>query len=136
MIKSYKVRIYPTKEQEALMWKHIGSCRFIWNWMLTKQQEIHKQGGKHLSAFDMINLLKPLKNDGEHGWLYDVSNTSLQRIYRDLDETYKKFFKKTGGFPKFKSRKKSKPSFPICAEKFYFKDEKFVKNSKDWECKI
>ena len=42
MIKSYKVRIYPTKEQEALMWKHIGSCRFIWNWMLAKQQEIRE----------------------------------------------------------------------------------------------
>lgn len=130
MIKSYKVRIYPTKEQEELMWKHIGSCRFIWNWMLAKQQEIREQGGEHLSAFDMINLLKPLKNDGEHGWLYDVSNTSLQKICRDLDEAYKKFFKKTGGFPKFKSRKKSKLSFPICTEKLYFKDEKFIRVQK------
>ena len=29
MIKSFKIRLYPTKEQEQLMWKHIGACRFI-----------------------------------------------------------------------------------------------------------
>ena len=113
MIKSYKIRIYPTKEQEASMWQHIGSCRFIWNYMLALQQRLYDEGKKHLSAFDMINLLKPLKNDGEHEWLYEVSNTSLQRICRDLDRAYKSFFEKRLGFPKFKSRKRSKPNYPI-----------------------
>ena len=89
MIKSFKIRLFPTKEQEQLMWKHIGSCRYIWNWMLSKQEDMYAQGEKHLSGFDMINLLKPLKNDGEHGWLYEVSNSSLQIICRDLDSTYK-----------------------------------------------
>ena len=126
MIKSYKVRIYPTKEQEELMWKHIGACRFIWNWMLAKQQEIREQGSKHLSAFDMMKLLKPLKSEEEYGWLYDVSNASLVRICRDLDEAYKKFFKKTGGFPKFKSKKKSKPNYPIRTDSLYFKNDKLL----------
>ena len=113
MIKSFKIRLYPTKEQETAIWQHIGSCRYIWNWMLNKQQEVREQGGKHLSAFDMINLLKPLKNDGEHEWLYDVSSASLQIVCQDLQKAYDKFFKKTSGFPKFKSRKHSKPSYPI-----------------------
>ena len=125
MIKSYKIRIYPTKEQEALMWKHIGSCRYIYNYMLAKQEELYKAGEKHLSAFSMINLLKPLKNDGEHDWLYDVSNTSLQIVCQDLQKSYDGFFKKRTGFPKFKSRKRSKPNFPI-RESVYFKDERFV----------
>lgn len=113
MIKSYKIRLYPTKEQEASMWRHINCCRYIWNYMLAHQQELYKQGEKHLSAFSMINLLKPLKNDGEHGWLYEVSNTSLQRICSDLDKAYQSFFEKTSGFPKFKSRKRSKKAFPV-----------------------
>ncbi len=129
MIKSYKLRLYPTKEQEQLMRKHIGSCRYIWNWMLSKQEELHQQGEKHLSGFDMINLLKPLKNDGEHEWLYEVSNSSLQIICRDLDSTYKSFFKKQCGFPKYKSRKRSNPNFPI-RETLYFKDERFVQIQK------
>ena len=126
MIKSYKIRLYPTKEQEQLMWKHIGSCRFIWNWMLAKQEELYKQGEKHLSAFDMINLVKPLKKQAEFAWLYDISNTSLQTVCRDLDKAYQMFFKKTSGFPKFKSKKKSKPNFPIRTEALYFKDDKML----------
>ena len=124
MIKSFKVRIYPTKPQEALMWKHIGSCRFIWNYMLSEQERLYDLGERHLSAFDMINLLKPLKNDGEHEWLYEVSNTSLQIACQDLDKAYKSFFKKQSGFPKFKSRKRSKPNYPICATGFYFSEGK------------
>lgn len=113
MIKSFKIRIYPTKAQEALIWKHIGSCRYIWNWMLAKQKELYAAGEKHLSAFGMMKLLTPLKNDGEHGWLYDVSNASLQIVCRDLQQAYDKFFKRASGYPKFKSRKRNKLSYPV-----------------------
>lgn len=108
-----------------MMWKHVGSCRYIYNYMLAKQEELYKAGEKHLSRFDMINLIKPLKNDGEHDWLKEVSYTSLQRICGDLNEAYQGFFKKRAGFPKFKSKKRSKPNFPI-RESVYFKDERFV----------
>ena len=130
MIKSFKIRIYPTKAQEELIWKHIGSCRYIWNWMLAKQEELYAAGEKHLSTFSMIKLLTPLKNDGEHGWLYDVSNTSLQIACQDLQKAYDKFFKKISGFPKFKSRKRSKLSYPVCADRFYFVDNKTVQIQK------
>ncbi len=125
MIKSYKIRIYPTKEQETLMWKHIGSCRYIYNYMLAKQEELYKVGEKHLSHFDMINLIKPLKDDGKHEWLKEVSYTALCRVCGDLDAAYQGFFKKRTGFPKFKSRKRSKPNFPI-RDSVYFKNERFV----------
>lgn len=95
------------------MWRHIGSCRYIWNWMLAKQQELYSLGEKHLSAFSMMKLLVPLKSDGEHNWLYDVSHTSLQVVCRDLQKAYDRFFKKQGGFPRFKSRKRSKASYPV-----------------------
>lgn len=117
MIKTYRIRLYPTKEQENLIWQHIGACRYVWNWMLAKQEELYEQGEKHLSVFSMIKLLVPLKNDGEHSWLYDISATSCQIICQDLYKAYKEFFSKRRGFPRFKSRKRSKPSFPVCNEK-------------------
>ena len=126
MIKSYKIRLYPTKEQEQLMWKHIGCARFIYNYMLAKQEELCKAGEKHLSHFDMVNLITPLKNDGEHEWLYEVSNTTLQRVCGDLNEAYQGFFKKRTGFPKFKSRKRSKLNFPIDKEKLWFDENGFA----------
>lgn len=121
MIKSFKIRLYPTREQEKLMWKHVGASRYIWNYMLAHQQELYSSGDKRLSGFDMINLLKPLKTESEHTWLAEVSNSALCHVCCDLDKAYKSFFKKTSGFPKFKSRKRSKPNFPI-RETLYFKD--------------
>lgn len=120
MIKSFKIRLYPTREQEQIMWKHIGACRYIWNWMIAKQQDLYTAGERHLSAFDMGGLLKPLKNDGEHEWLCAVSNASLIVVCRDLHESYQAFFKKQCGHPKFKSRKRSKPIFPVRYESVYF----------------
>lgn len=122
MIKSYKIRLYPTKEQEALMWKHIGACRYIWNYMLAYQQERRANGEKHLSAFDMIKLLTPLKKDREHEWLCEVSNMSLVAVCRDLDKAYKGFFKKIARFPKFKSRKRSRATYPARAN-IWFSDK-------------
>ena len=113
MIKSFKIRIYPTKTQEELIWKHIGSCRYIWNWMLAKQKELYAAGEKHLSGFGMTKLLPPLKKDGEHDWLNEVSAFSLQTVCKDLQEAYDQFFKKISGYPKFKSSKRSKPSYPV-----------------------
>ena len=122
MLKGFKIRIYPTKEQEQILWRHIGVCRFVWNWALDYQMTYYQNNGKHLSAFSMINLLKPLKNDGEHGWLYDISSTSLQIVCRDLNNGLQGCFKKQNRYPKFKSRKRSKPNYPVRASRLYFRN--------------
>ena len=126
MIKSFKVRIYPTKEQEKKLWKHIGACRFIWNHMIDIQQDNYKNGEKYISAYSMIKMITLLKQDGVHNWLYEVSNTSLCNICRDLDKAYKGFFKGSYKHPRYKNRKKSKPSYPVRYESLYFKDDKLL----------
>lgn len=136
IIKGYKIRLCPTKEQEELIWEHIHCCRFIWNYMLALQKDRYKNGEKYLSAFDMIKLLPKIKE--EYPWLKEVSNASLQIICQDLDKTYKNFFKKTCRYPKFKSRKKAKLSYPIRATTFYFNDTYSCKIEKlcKVKCKI
>ena len=105
------------------MWKHIGACRFVWNYMLDYQNSHYEHTKEHLLGYDMIKLLTPLKKDSEYNWLNEISNTSLQVVCRDLDKAYNGFFKKTKGFPKYKSKKKSKLSFPIRPDSLYFKNE-------------
>ena len=122
MIKGYRIRIYPNKEQKILIEKHMGCCRFIWNYMLNLQNENYKKGNKYISRYDMIRSLTPLKKREEYLWLNEVSNTSLQNICIDLDKDFKGFFKKLNGYPKFKSKKKSKNIYPVCCNRFYFKD--------------
>jgi len=126
MIKSFKVRLYPTKEQEELMWKHIGCSRFIWNYMLALQNERYKNGEKFLSRFDMIKLLTPLKRQDEYKWLNEVSNATLQVVCTDLHKAFQGMFNKIAKHPKFKSKKLAKASYPASSDnkRFYFIGDK------------
>lgn len=112
MIRSFKVRLYPTKEQEILMNKHIDCCRFIWNYMLAINLEREKDGLHPLSGFKMCNELTLLKRQPQYEWLNDVSANSLQTICTDLNEAYSAFFNKVRGKPKFKKKSKSQKSIP------------------------
>lgn len=121
MIKGYRIRLYPTKEQEEIIWKHIHASRFIWNYMLAMQNENYKNGIKYLDAYKMSGILTIIKQQPEYLWLYEVSNKMLQRTCADLADAYKNFFR-GGKHPKFKSRKKAKAAFPASSESFYFKN--------------
>lgn len=103
------------------MWKHIHASRYIWNYMLELNISRYKNGETHLYSYDMNNLLKPLKNDREHDWLKEINHTTMQIVCNDLQNAYNRFFKGINNFPKFKSKKRSKNSFPIRPDRTYFK---------------
>ena len=120
MYKGYTIRIYPTKNQEELLRKHIGCCRFIWNHMIEVQKENYKNGEKYISKFNMMKLIPSIKK--EFPWLNEVSMSSLQLICKDVNSAYQRFFKKISNYPRFKSKKKSKLSYPVRCDRFYFKN--------------
>ena len=122
MYKGYKIRIYPTKDQIESLNRHIGHCRFIWNHMLDTQIKRFENKEKYLKYFEMNKLITSLKK--EHPWLAEVSAHSLLLVCKDLDQAYQMLFKGVSMRPKFKSKRKAKPSFPVRSEKrtFYFKD--------------
>lgn len=114
MLKAYKYRIYPSKKQEIIINKSIGSCRFIFNHYLSQRIEIYKNNQKSLSYNDNAKDLKNLKK--EYEWLKEVDSISLQQTLKDLDQAYKNFFRRVKqdgavGFPKFKSKKNNKQSY-------------------------
>ncbi len=56
-------RLYPNKKQAELFQKTFGCTRFVYNQMLSVQEERYKNNESHLSKFDMNlycnhNLLK------------------------------------------------------------------------------
>ena len=110
MILGNKVRLYPTKEQEQKLWQSVGTARFIYNWTLAKQEENYKLGGKFISDNDLRKELTVLKKT-ELKWLSTVSNNVAKQAVKDGCEAYKRFFKGLADKPRFKSRRKSKPSF-------------------------
>ena len=108
MEKSFKFRLVPTKEQEIMLSKTFGSCRFVYNHYLGKKIELYKSEGKSMSYVECANDMKSLKN--QHEWLKEIDAISLQQSLRDLDKAYKNFFKGSG-FPKFKSKHKHNQSY-------------------------
>lgn len=117
-VKSYKYRLYPTKEQESLFIQFAGCRRFVWNWALARKQEVYKATGKSISRFDLINEMVVLKQQPGTTFLKDCIAQSLQQPIIDLDKAFGEFFAKRARFPKFKSRKNTTPSFriPQCAK--------------------
>lgn len=113
MIRTLKIRLLPTEEQEQMFWNHIGAARFIYNHMLAEQKRRYEAGEKHMSAFDMNKALTPLKKQSELAWLKDVSADMQQRVCADLATAFANFFSGRARYPRFKSKKRSKPSFPV-----------------------
>ena len=110
MILSKKIRLKPDKTQESLLWKSTGTARFIYNWTLGRQKENYENGGKFISDNDLRKEITQLKKT-ELSWLSEVSNNVAKQAVKDACNSYKSFFKNQTGFPKFKSKKKAKPSF-------------------------
>ena len=112
MIKTYEYRIYTSDEQKVLLSKHFGSVRWLYNYALSKKISEFTKTGKTLSVYDLKKDIPLLKQEESTSWLKEINSQSLQQALFHLDSAYKKFFKKQGGFPKFKN-KKSKQSFEI-----------------------
>ena len=117
MILGRKVRLCPTNEQEQKLWQSVGTARFIYNWTLARQDDNYtlkgtsKNGGKFISDSDLRKELTILKKTEEYKWLNEVSNNVAKQAVKDACNAYKRFFKGQSEKPKFKSRRKSKPSF-------------------------
>jgi putative transposase len=113
MIKSIKIRILPTKEQEKLMFKTINICRFAYNWGLNYSNEYYKEYKKSISGRKICKEFTKLKKLEEYSWLKEVSSQAIISEFENLDNAFKRFFKKICKYPKFKSKKKSKQNFYV-----------------------
>ena len=111
MTKSIKIQLIPNNKQNGRLFQYAGSARFAYNWALDKIKEYYESNKKFISESELRKSFTIFKKQKENKWLYSVSNDALKQSIRDAHEAYKKAIKKKVGFPKHKSRKKSKPSF-------------------------
>src|SRR5574344_1923185 len=105
MLVAYKFRLYPNKEQEVYFAKTFGCVRFIYNRMLSDKIDYYKETKQKLNN-------TPAQYKKEFEWLKEVDSLALANAQIHLQTAYNNFFRspKTG-FPKFKSKKKSKLSY-------------------------
>lgn len=103
--KTYKFRLYPTKEQEVLLNQHFGHSRWVYNHFLNERKEQYQADKKSDNYYKQAATLTNLKKEEETKWLKEVNSQTLQFALRSLDTAFLNFFRGNAQFPKFKSRK-------------------------------
>ena len=111
MIETLKVQLNPNKKQLTKLFQYAGCSRFAYNWAIAREQENYKQGNKFLSDNELRKEFTQLKKQENHKWLSNISNDVTKQAIKDACNSYKRFFKGQTKYPKFKSKKHSKPSF-------------------------
>lgn len=103
--RAFEYRIYPNKEQQTLIAKTFGCCRFIYNQMLNDKIEHYK-----LTKTMLKNTPAQYKTKFE--WLKEVDALALANVQLNLQSAFNKFFREPNvGFPKFKSKKRERRSY-------------------------
>ena len=103
--KTYKFRLFPTKEQEVLLNQHFGHSRWVYNHFLNERKEQYQADKKSDNYYKQAATLTKLKKEEDTKWLKEVNSQTLQFALRSLDTAYLNFFRGNAQFPKFKSRK-------------------------------
>ena len=105
MLKAYKYRLYPNKEQQEYFAKCFGCVRFIYNRMLSDKIEYYKETKQKLNN-------TPAQYKKEFEWLKEVDSLALANAQMNLQTAYNNFFKRPKvGFAKFKSKKNHNYSY-------------------------
>ncbi len=120
ILKAFKLRFYPTKEQEILLNKTFGCSRFVWNKKVEDFNSWTPNSGKVKEK-----TIKEMKN--EFPFLSEVPYNALEQKLMDFQETRRQFFnkgrKKKLGRMKFKSRR-NRQSFRLSYSAFSIKEGK------------
>ena len=125
LLKSFKTEINPSEEQKVKIRKTIGTCRFIYNFYLAHNKELHENGKKFMSSnkFRVWLNNEYLPNHPDYSWIKAAYSKAVTQAVNNGQIAFTRFFNHKSAFPRFKKKGKSNV-------KMYF-----VKNNpKDCRC--
>lgn len=114
MLRSTKVRIYPTEEQAKFLIAQFGAVRFVYNKALHLKSHMWH---KHKIILNPKNDIKPLlsvaKKSRKYSWLNQYDSITLQQAVINLHRAFDNFFnpKVKAKYPKFKSKHDKQSSY-------------------------
>ncbi len=109
MIKSFKLKLNPTKEQKITFHKCFGLKRFIYNYCIARQIENYNKGNKFINKYELRKETIRLKEQFE--WMNELPSKIIHQATFDACIAYEKFFKKLSKYPRYKSKKETYQSF-------------------------
>lgn len=110
MLKAYKYRIYPNRQQIEQIQKTFGCCRFVYNQTLAYRKEKYENTKESMNKISCNNYVNQVLKK-EYLWLKEVDKFALTNSVYNMDSAYQKFLKEHTGYPKFKSKRDNHKSY-------------------------
>ena len=109
LLKSFKTEINPTEEQKVKIRKTIGTCRFIYNFYLAHNKELHESGKKFMSSSQFRVWLNNeyLPSHPEYSWIKEAYSKSVTQAVNNAQTALKRFLNHESAFPNFKKKGRS-----------------------------
>ena len=109
LLKSFKTEINPTEEQKVRIRKTLGTCRFIYNFYLAHNKELHESGKKFMSSSQFRVWLNNefLPSHPEYSWIKEAYSKSVTQAVNNGQTAFEKFFNHKSAFPRFKKKGRS-----------------------------
>jgi putative transposase len=107
VLKTFKYRLYPTKQQQRLLDQQLEECRWLYNHLLAERRDAWEQRQESLRYYDQAMSLPALKV--ERPALAGVHSQVLQNVAVRIDLAFKAFFRRvkageTPGYPRFRGQ--------------------------------
>ncbi len=122
MIRAHKIRLHPTSEQANYFARAAGTSRFVWNWALSEWDRQY-QAGEKPTAFKLKKQFNEIRRE-LFPWTWEVTKNASDQPFLDLGKAFTAFFEKKARRPRFKSKKRSKPSFYLANDQFELGDHR------------
>ncbi|MBE0342260.1 transposase, partial [Paenibacillus sp. 28ISP30-2] len=105
MQRTYKFRLYPTKEEQGYIHFALERCRLLYNRLLAERIAAYEQTGQSLTYYEQKATLPKRKRYIPE--LKNIHSPVLQNVVGLLDKAYQAFFRRVkngekAGFPRFK----------------------------------
>ena len=109
LLKSFKTEINPSEEQKVKIRKTIGTCRFIYNFYLAHNKELHEKGEKFMSSnkFRVWLNNEYLPNHPDYSWIKEAYSKAVTQAVNNGQTAFTRFFDHKSAFPNFKKKGKS-----------------------------
>lgn len=109
MLKSFKTEINPTQEQKSQINRTIGTCRYVYNFYIAYNKELHDRGEKFMTgkSFSVWLNNEYIPNHPDKAWIKDVYSKAVKKSIEDGCTAFTRFFKHQSAFPNFKKKGRS-----------------------------
>src|SRR5579885_1183830 len=108
MRKAFKYRLYPTSEQEQILFWTLARCRELYNAGLAERKEAYRMAGKTISYYEQKRDLPEIKNVLREEY-QNIHSQVLQDVLLRLERAFQAFFRRVQagekpGYPRFQGR--------------------------------